>query len=336
MENAVTLIYLFDEETLGQLHQAWPQGMRAALCLDETGEGNVALFHKDEYWQAAARIADLLGRDDSDFVIVPTFGGYPTRPISFSEEQQMCGMIANIADLPERAELHLAQLKSGPEDQQSEDQPQEVQIVAETEAAEEIITEEAPVAIPASDPPIAPAPRVTSRLPEGFHCPSNPTEAEKPPLKARLTRVGQRMQLTIAGASLWQRRPKPVDASEFGVNVDTGEICVVPPGEFDWKPGATIQFPAFELGKPWPRARRRNSFGVHVRDEGGGMVISPGKAKAVVKARKKPSKLRSAFGPAFAMIVAFGMLKIGTSDEALEYMSGTAVPVAQTGMDGSG
>ena len=203
MENAVTLIYLFDEETLGQLHKDWPQGMRTALCLDENGGGNIALFHIDEYWHVAARISDLLGRDDSDFVFVPTFSGYPTRRISFSEEQQMCGMIANIDDLPQRARLHLAQMDCG-DDQTPNFGPQDFDTADKTEITEVLPIKERPAetAIEHLPEDVSQKSRVTSRLPSGFHCPSDPAELAQDPIKARLKRVGHRLQLTVAGASV--------------------------------------------------------------------------------------------------------------------------------------
>lgn len=107
MDNPRTLIYILDEETLGQLHESWPARMRAALCLDERGYAAVALLHEEEIDHAAPRLSKLLKQDDVDFLIVPVQGGYPTRKLSFGEEQQMCRIIAGVSDLPDAAEQYL-------------------------------------------------------------------------------------------------------------------------------------------------------------------------------------------------------------------------------------
>ena len=60
-------------------------------------------FTRTRSTPTAERVADLFALDDADFVIVPKLGGYPTRKISFSEDQQLCGLVADIEDLAEIA-----------------------------------------------------------------------------------------------------------------------------------------------------------------------------------------------------------------------------------------
>ena len=97
-----------DGETLDQLHKGWPKGVLAALCLAETGDSEAVFLQGHEFEKAAARISQVLGREDSDFVFVPRMGGYPTKKLNFSEEQQLCGILADMTDLPSRARAFLA------------------------------------------------------------------------------------------------------------------------------------------------------------------------------------------------------------------------------------
>lgn len=107
MEEAKTLVYFPDAETLVGLHTDWPEEIRTALCLREDGLCEIVVFHDAESPSAVADVATLTGRDESTFVVVPETDGYPTRHVSFAEEQLLCKILAETGDLAELASDYL-------------------------------------------------------------------------------------------------------------------------------------------------------------------------------------------------------------------------------------
>ncbi len=352
MDYPTTLVYLFDEETLRNLFDDWPSSMRVALCIDEEGTGNVALLRADEVADAPLRIAQLLDRDDADFVIVPTFGGYPTRKIRFSEEQQLCGMVAELSDLPIRARSHLAELSEGPdltldeckEPVEDEDRdadapfaPEEdpdplhehVQPVASTDDQAETVLEDA---IPAGgvrdDPPITV--RNSSRLPAGFVNLIEQDVTLKSPLVGRLSRAGKHVQLTLEGAPLRQRLIEPYCAAEVGASLNLRQLCIVPPKGAPWppKPGESILFDDRGVGPIASQLSNGHELRVDLVVEGDRLLLSLDDYEVIVGKRRAKRFSKGALGPAFAALVAYAMFQIGTSEEAFRQMSKAPLNVA--------
>lgn len=336
MEYPITLIYLFDEETLGELHRGWPHGVQAALCLEEEGGGNVALLTKEEAQDAATHISSILGRDDSDFVFVPKFGGYPTRRVSFGEEQQLCGMIAEMEDLPGRARAYLArsdeQEATGPVASGVHvDQVGDTETAYSARAVHDVPQKKAG----AGGQNRSPA-REPSRLPSGFLRPDSDEISQPLRMKGHLSIVGDRARLTVSGARFLDRLSRPCVASEAGVSRDRTQICIVPSDCTRWqpKPGASILFPLEALKAVMQDVRCEGAMLASVTVVNGRLLVSldnaaPTPTPAPAPAVRRPRAPRRALaGPAFAAVVAFAMFQVGTSEEALEHMREAAQSVS--------
>lgn len=350
MDHPTTLIYLFDQETLSNLFENWPSSMRVALCIDEEGGGHVALLREDEVADAPVRIAQLLDRDDSDFVIVPTFGGYPTRKIRFSEEQQLCGMLAELSDLPLRARSHLAELSEGLDlsiDDFSEPF-EEVHDDVALKPKEEAVTghEVSQPAMGTSDPsetilddvflpdgvedglPIDT--KGSSRLPEGFVHLAEKDVSKGPSMVGRLSRAGKHIQLTFEGAPLRQKLIKPYLAAEVGASRDLTRFCLVPPEGAPWppKPGASILFDNHGIGPVSSQLLSGSELRVNVVVEDDSLLLSLVEYEVIPGNRRSKGFSRRALGPAFAAFVAYAMFQVGMSEEAFLQMNNAPPTVA--------
>lgn len=346
MDHPTTLIYLFDEETLSNLFENWPSSMRVALCIDEEGGGHVTLLREDEAADAPVRIAQLLDRDDSDFVIVPTFGGYPTRKIRFSEEQQLCGMLAELSDLPLRARSHLAGLPESPDlciDEFCEPLQEVHANVALTSAEEtasghtvfrpavgEATLDEVFHAgwVEDGQPAIT---RSTSKLPEGFiHLTEKNISAGPSLIVGRLSRAGKHVQLTLEGAPLRQKLIEPYLAAEVGASRDLTRFCIVPPEGAPWppEPGASILFDNPGIGPVSSQLSNGRELRVDVVVESDSLLLSLGDYEVILGNRRSKRFSRRALGPAFAALVAYAMFQVGMSEEAFLQMSSASLTVA--------
>ena len=349
MEHPTTLIYLMDQDTLRRLHRGWPAGIRVALCLTEAGESHIALLHEDEIDTAAERVADLFALDDADFVIVPKLGGYPTRKISFSEDQQLCGMVADIEDLAEIATDILLERIGAADLPGAEENPPEPEVVEEPLAAveaepeHEIEVEEVPVEPPAPVEPEAtaheegPRDEPVAALPPGFRPVTACEDSCPTEFLARLVRSGATVRLKVDGPARrfpWRR---PQKAVEVGISEDQRRICLVLPPNAGWtaQPGAEISVRREALPVAWQPKQR----GLAVRadlDPVGGQVtlrlrdLAPPRRRRVVRpARSRTADAAPALlAHAFSALIVFAMIQIGFSDAAREHMNGAAEHVA--------
>ncbi|MEM9972721.1 MAG: hypothetical protein AAF771_00975 [Pseudomonadota bacterium] len=318
MEHPTTLIYLPDGETMGQLHRGWPDGLRVALCLEEGGRSDLVFVQEEDVANAPAQVADLLGRDDSDFVIVPTLGGYPTRRLSFGEEQQLCGMLADMADLPGQARAFVKD-RAGREEQAATGswampEPEEL-----THA-------------PAPPPPQAAAraaPRMRIIRPEPAAEP--PAPAAQPLATAHwghIERAGTVLKIAIEGP-VGERAPNDdIFAHPVALSGDRRRLQAVislPPYDRKNLPGC-FQIPLESLPEGCPDIPAGSSHRVFIRAEGQVLTITlpalapAGASKPKPRAQKpkvtpKP-KRRGMLGPAVAAAVALAMVQVGTSQEA--------------------
>ncbi len=341
MDHPTTLIYLPDGETMGQLHRSWPDGLRVALCLEESGRSDIVFVQEEEITHAPAQVADLLGRDDADFVIVPTLGGYPTRRLSFGEEQQLCGMLADMADLPEQARAFIEDLS------QREDEAEE-----ESWGAPE---PEAPIPAPTLPmPPQAPAraaPRVRIIRPElapepapglvAEPAPEPPTPAPGPAATAHwghIERDGTVLKITIDGLAGEGAPQGDIFAHPVALSEDRRRLQAVVslrPEDRLSLPD-TLQIPLESLPAGCPEIPAGAPHRVFVRAEGPVLTITlpvlaparaakpkPGARKLKAKPRIAPKpkpKRRGLLGPAVAAAVALAMVQVGTSQEAKDIM----------------
>jgi hypothetical protein len=103
MEIGDALVYIPEPDALLALHADWPEDMRAALCLRSDGDCQIAVFHAEESSDALMAMSRLIRRSASSLVVVPAHEGYATRKISFSEDQRLCGILAEAPGLGELA-----------------------------------------------------------------------------------------------------------------------------------------------------------------------------------------------------------------------------------------
>ncbi len=352
MDHPTTLIYLFDEETLSKLFDDWPSLMRVALCIDEEGGGNVVLLHEDEVADAPFHIAQLLNRDDADFVIAPTFGGYPTRKIRFSEEQQLCGMVEVLSDLPIRARSHLSQFCEKPDlsaddvEERIEDEilyadvscaPQEkpasaielVQSAASLNDQEENLTKGVVPARGLQDDSFNVV-KSSSRLPEGFVNLMEEGVTPRMTLVGRLARKGKHIELTLEGAPIRQRLIKQYRAAEVGVSPNLKQLCILPPEGAPWppQPGASILLDDREVGPIASQLSNGHELRVELVVEANSLLLSLDNCEVILGKRKSRRFSKGALGPAFAALVAYAMFQVGTSEEAFRQMSKPPLAVA--------
>ena len=338
MEHPTTLIYLMDQDTLRRLHRGWPAGIRVALCLTEAGESHIALLHEDEIDTAAERVADLFALDDADFVIVPKLGGYPTRKISFSEDQQLCGMVADIEDLAEIATeilLERAETEDLPEAVEETPDPEVIEEpVAPVEPPAEVEVEEVPEAPPApADTEVQPV----AALPPGFRRVTAEDSTQPTEFTARLVQAGNSVRLKVDGRARGFLRRRPLKAAEVGISEDERRLCLVIPEDAGWnaRPGSEISVPREALPVAWQPGRK----GVAVRadlDADGGRVtlmvrerLAPRRPRVVRTAGRRGSHAVPALAAhAFSALIVFAMIQIGFSDAAREHMRGAAEHVS--------
>lgn len=103
MEIGDALVYIPDPDALHALHSDWPEDMRAALCIRSDGDCQIAVFHAEESGDALTAVSRLVRRSAASLVVVPAREGYATRKISFSEDQKLCGILAEAPGLGELA-----------------------------------------------------------------------------------------------------------------------------------------------------------------------------------------------------------------------------------------
>lgn len=313
MDHPTTLIYLPDSETLGQLHRDWPEGVRVALCLEERGQSDVVFVREEDVFKVPARVSELFRRDDVDFVIVPILGGYPTRRLSFAEEQQLCGMLADMVDLAGQARSFVAETNDD-----------ELSAVTEPETTLPVAE---PMPLETPDVPKRAASRTRIIRPEPTQEPAEPVSA--PPATAHwghLERDGAVLNVNIDGLGEEQGHRDDVFAHPVALSDDRRRLQAVlslRPEDRQDVPG-NFQIPIASLPEGCPDIPTGASHRVFVRAEGPALtitlpVLKPARA---ARARSAPKKIRrrGLWGPAVAAAVALVMVQMGTSQEAKDIM----------------
>jgi hypothetical protein len=98
------LVYTPDFETLRGICPDWPEEVFAILCLHQSGRCDLHLRHVEEDAAEALSMAVTATDEGSCRVyVVPASDGYPTRRLSFSEEQAICGLLDGVDQLPDLA-----------------------------------------------------------------------------------------------------------------------------------------------------------------------------------------------------------------------------------------
>lgn len=95
--------YLFEEDAIRMALRDWPEGMNLAFCLEDSGDCEMIVYHKDEGRAVLRKVAAVLRRSPGQFAVTPEVPGHPTRKILFSEEQKMLAMLADADQLIEVA-----------------------------------------------------------------------------------------------------------------------------------------------------------------------------------------------------------------------------------------
>lgn len=312
MDHPTTLIYLADAETLGQLHRDWPSDLRVALCLEDGGGSDVVFLREEEIAKTPEHVAAMLDRDDADFVIVPTFGGYPTRRLSFSQEQQLCGMLADMAELPDQARASFP-------DMAEDDVGDEVELDSELPVAP-TLADQAPRL-----PEHAPArPSVKSRIARHSQAPEpvSPVSADAATgYWGQVTRLNSVWTFTVDGVSQDQPDDHDVFAHPLALSKDQRRLQAVLALDDEGQGGmpAAFQIPVNALPKGCPNWPAGSSHRVFLRVEGTALTITLPIRKPASAKKAKPRR-RGLLGPAVAAATALVMVQVGTSQEAMDIM----------------
>jgi len=103
MDQTDKLAYFLEADQLAGVFADWPDDMNVVLCLEDSGDCEIVVYHRDEGHIVLSRVAGVFGRSVGEFMVVPEVRGYPTRRVMFSEEQKLLSLVAESIDLPETA-----------------------------------------------------------------------------------------------------------------------------------------------------------------------------------------------------------------------------------------
>lgn len=103
MNSLKAFIYFVEPEVIEEALPSWPNNMRLALCLYQTGQCEIVVYHHNEGHQIIARMQGILGLRTGSFGVVPQINGYPTKAIRFSDQQHFVRLILEKDDLCEIA-----------------------------------------------------------------------------------------------------------------------------------------------------------------------------------------------------------------------------------------
>ena len=103
MNQTDKLAYFLDADQLAGVFAEWPDDMNVVLCLEDSGDCEIVVYHQDEGHSVLSKVAGILERPVGEFTVVPEMRGYPTRKVFFSEEQKLLTLVADTIDLPETA-----------------------------------------------------------------------------------------------------------------------------------------------------------------------------------------------------------------------------------------
>lgn len=98
------LAYFLEADQLAGVFAEWPDDMNVVLCLEDSGDCEIVVYHRDEGHAVLRKVAAVFDRSVGDFMVVPEMRGYPTRKVYFSEEQKLLSLVADAIDLPETAQ----------------------------------------------------------------------------------------------------------------------------------------------------------------------------------------------------------------------------------------
>lgn len=301
MDHPTTLIYLADAETLSQLHPDWPSDLRVALCLEEGGASDVIFIRQDEIEEAPERVATLLERDDADFVIVPMLGGYPTRRLSFSQEQQLCGLLADMVELPDQARSNFDYL--------AESNGLSDEIGCESEILKKpVVASSIAQAHPAVHPALA---EIADEVIGHW---------------GRVERSGTVWCFTVDGMPECDDHPPSIFAHPIALSDDRRRLQAVLALATDWRGGLpqAFQMPVDGLPDGCPDLQDGTTHRVFFRSEGTALtitlpVLKPAASSSPVADTAKPRRRRF-LGPALAAATALVMVQVGTSPDAIDAM----------------
>ena len=95
MNQTDKLAYFLDADQLAGVFAEWPDDMNVVLCLEDSGDCEIVVYHQDEGHSVLSKVAGILERSVGEFTVVPEMRGYPTRKVFFSEEQKLLTLVAD-------------------------------------------------------------------------------------------------------------------------------------------------------------------------------------------------------------------------------------------------
>ncbi len=103
MDNLRAFVYFVELDIIQSMLNDWPQDIRIALCLQETGQCEVIFFHKNEAKLMIARVCRLLKVEKENLGVIPETKGHPVKIIRFSDQQRLLKLLVEKDDICERA-----------------------------------------------------------------------------------------------------------------------------------------------------------------------------------------------------------------------------------------
>lgn len=103
MDQTDKLAYFLEADQLAGVFADWPEDMNVVLCLEDSGDCEIVVYHQDEGHSVLSKVAGVFDRAVGQFMVVPAMRGYPSRKVYFSEEQKLLALVADAIDLPETA-----------------------------------------------------------------------------------------------------------------------------------------------------------------------------------------------------------------------------------------
>lgn len=95
---------LLDAEDMRLIHRSWPIDMRLGVCLMQSGDCQLMLFHQDESVSFPQRLKDHFGLRASEISIHPQVAGFATHPMKYSEERALANLLSDNQELTEEAQ----------------------------------------------------------------------------------------------------------------------------------------------------------------------------------------------------------------------------------------
>ncbi len=344
MSDAGTFVYVLEEDMVSAILAGWPAQMQVAVCLTSGGGCDLAVHHCDEIARVLDRVSALNGTSRQDLCVAPQFGGYPTRKVLFSEEQQLLSLVADSPQLAEIASDYAINYRF------AQDEGLDADMVTGANARRRSQQFNGSAHVDQYEQGESASEGMSARsqafldqlsLPLGYAAPSPEQRAECVFVQARLQRAGDTIRLIIAPDQATGLEPA-VMVTRIGCRDDFASFVLPRAVLKAWTPGrvAVLDMPADLFPEAVVDRYMREPHHCEVTVTLRGVFVSPGApvsatplAPAAAKAGPQTSAKRRSFKSVHAASVALVavLLITGHFATALERASSSQTAVYTSG-----